>query len=399
LFDPSGATAKAFDRNDVSFQRIGKLNAATFKNLKGSLIIGENAWSETLQAEAGQLRTFVENGGRVLILQQTNGFDTAWLPVGIEFLTGSPNDTDYPPRTRPFREQMNVNLERPDHPVFRGLDRSKLRLWSDYTGWNQARPGFPKVYPVTGGFKLTDPAALAQTAILADYDRGLEAIALGEIFAGAGSVTVCGFDLANRAGLDPAADRLLRNLAAYTTDTQPRHIHPVADQPIRWGDFPSEKGIVCGSLNGLLVNAEWNPPPTNRKAPPLADNAGAWNMMPGDQFIARGRNPFGSYSYSTASGLRDPSPTATTGSGFFWVSLPEGRQNLITVLKNPGTNNVPFRVAVDLPEAGVAPKAQEVEVPAGKTFQVRTALPAGAERICVRYTGPKELVLLETSFE
>ena len=113
-------------------------------------------------------------------------FEHDWLPQEIAALTSSANDTAYPPRTRPFREQMNVNPERPDHPVFRGLDRHRLGLWSDYTGWDQTKPGFPRVYPVTAGFKLQKPEALAHTAILADYDRGLEGVALCEMFDGSG---------------------------------------------------------------------------------------------------------------------------------------------------------------------------------------------------------------------
>jgi hypothetical protein len=87
-----------------------------------------------------------------------------------------------------------------------------MALWSDYTGWDEAKPGFPQVYPVTAGFKLQRAESLARTAILADYDRGLEGVALCEMFDGAGSVILSGFDLVNRAGLDPAADRLLANL-------------------------------------------------------------------------------------------------------------------------------------------------------------------------------------------
>src|ERR1035438_2758899 len=102
---------------------------------------------------------------------------------------------------------MNVNPERPDHPVFRGLDRHRLALWSDYTAWDETKPGFPQVYPVTAGFKLHKPEALQHTAILADYDRGLEGVALCEMFDGTGSVILSGFDLVNRAGLDRSEER------------------------------------------------------------------------------------------------------------------------------------------------------------------------------------------------
>ena len=91
-----------------------------------------------------------------------------------------------------------------------------------------------------------------------------------------------------------------------------------------WGDYPTERGVVCGSLNGLIVNAEWTGAAHESSAKPLPPNTGSWNMDPGSQFVPRGRNPFGPYSYSTASSLKDLNPDSETGSGVFWASLPPG---------------------------------------------------------------------------
>lgn len=257
-YDPSGRTVAALRTNGIQCEFI--TSPARLPSDLKVLLLGENAWDDTLRAAAESLRRFVRTGGRVLCLaQDATRFDGDWLPVAVEFLTSSPNDPHYPPLTRPFREQMNVNPERPWHPVFAGLDRRRLRLWSDYTGWDQTQPGFPRVYPVTAGFKLRHPAALEHTAILADYDRGLEGVALAEMFDGAGSVLLCGFDLVRRAGLDPVADRLLVNLVAYAGASGGHEVHPLVEAPIRWADFPSERGTVCGSLNGLLPNTEWIP--------------------------------------------------------------------------------------------------------------------------------------------
>jgi hypothetical protein len=38
-------------------------------------------------------------------------------------------------------------------------------------------------------------------------------------------------------------------------------------------------------------------------------------------------------------------------------------------------------------------------IPAGKTVTVRNPLPEDVSDVCVKYTGQKELVVLETSFE
>src|SRR2546430_15991035 len=118
-------------------------------------------------------------GGRILYLQPLPA-SSDWLPEPVPFFTASANAPTYPPASRPFSGNMNINPERPEHPVFRGLDRQRLAWWSDYTDWDQTKPGFPRVFPVTAGFKLTKPESLGRTAILADYDRGLEGAALCE---------------------------------------------------------------------------------------------------------------------------------------------------------------------------------------------------------------------------
>src|SRR5689334_14353713 len=105
-----------------------------------------------------------------------------WLPAAISFFSASANSPVYPPPSRPFTGNMHVNLERPEHPVFNWLNRRHFELWSDYTNWEQTRPGFPQVYPVTAGFKLQDADSLGHVAVLADYDRGLEGTALCEMF-------------------------------------------------------------------------------------------------------------------------------------------------------------------------------------------------------------------------
>ena len=393
LYDPSGKTAAALEKAGLGFKRISSLSP--WPTDMTALVIAEGAWDKALAGQKQQLRRYVHEGGRVLCLRlPVEASDRDWLPQEAAVLVSSPNDTTYPPRTRPFREQMNVNPERPDHPVFRGLDRNRLALWSDYTSWDETKPGFPQVYPVTAGFKLQKPEALARTAILADYDRGLEGVALCEMFDGAGSVILSGFDLVNRAGLDPAADRLLANLVAYVASKDNHHAHPLIEKPIHWGDYPTERGAVCGSLNGLIVNAEWMAPPTNPSAKPLAPNTGSWNMDPGSQFEPHGRNPFGPYTYSTGSSLKDINPDSETGSGVFWASLPPGRKTVRTKVKNPTTSTSQLTIAVN-GKAATAPAT----IPAGQTVELRSSLPGGATDVSVRYTGTKTLVLLETAFE
>jgi hypothetical protein len=117
-------------------------------------------------------------------------------------------------------------------------------------------------------------------------------------------------------------------------------------------------------------------------------------MDPGSQFEPHGRNPFGPYTYSTGSSLKDINPDSETGSGVFWASLPPGRKTVRTKVKNPTTSTSQLTIAVN-GKAATAPAT----IPAGQTVELRSSLPGGATDVSVRYTGTKTLVLLETAFE
>jgi hypothetical protein len=324
---------------------------------------------------------------------------------------------------------MHVNPERPHHSVFAGLDRRRFELWSDYTGWDQTKPGFPKVYPVTHGFRLKSSDDLARTAILANYDRGLEGIALCEMFAGKGSVLLSAFDLIPRAGLDPVADRLLRNLVTHLAAPEGHEVYPLVEGPIRWGDYPSERGVVSGPLNGLVVNCRWQAPPTEPGATPLADNTGAWNVNPGDGFVPHGRRVFAPFAYTTATGVRDLSkaPAAAarrtpgvgvdddavdapddtdnaqrpaardgaspTGTGVVWLRVPPGKRSVVTTVENPAKE--PGRLTVTVNGVEAAP----AEIAPGQKASIRAVIGDGATDLAIRYAGHRHLVLVETRFE
>jgi hypothetical protein len=131
------------------------------------------------------LKSFVSAGGRIVCLgQPAEKFDPSWLPTEVVLLTTSVTDPTYMTATRPAADQTHVNPERPDHPVFAGVDRHRLRLWSDYTDWDETKDKFPRVSPMRFGYMLTRGDDLKHTAILADYDQALQGIALAEMFQG-----------------------------------------------------------------------------------------------------------------------------------------------------------------------------------------------------------------------
>jgi len=393
LFDPRLQTLEALEKLEIPYQSVKRV--ADVKPHQ-PLVIGEEAWdADALSGD--DLKKFVADGGRVLVLGQEPGkFKHDWLPAKIEQFTVSANDHTYTPTGRPSRDQQNINPERPWHPVFEGLSRYRLRLWSDYTKWDQTKSGFPALYPVKYGFKLLDPEALKHTTVLADYDRGLEGVALCEMFDGSGgkggSVLLCAFDLVDRVGLDPAADRLLANLVQYLSSTGGREVYPLVEQPIRWGDYPTERGLMPGPLTGLVINAVWMKPPTDPNATPLPDNTGAWNTDPGNQFVPKGRRPIGPFGYSTATSLREPKDPI--GHGTFYARLPKGRTTMVTTVRNGGTSPATLHVEINGSASG-----SPAPVAPGETVTVRSPLPGGATDVAVKYAGEKTLVLEETAFE
>lgn len=355
------------------------------------VIIGQEGWSKSI--DKSKLKAFVEKGGRVLCLGQTHDkFDASWLSAKIKMPTVSVNATDYTPKERPSYDQMCVNPEMPDHPIFEGVERSRLRYWSDTTKWDQTKEGFPRIYPIKYGFVLTDDKDLGHVAILADYDRGLEGVALAEMFDGKGSVLMCALDLVPHVGIDPAADRMLMNLVNFTTGDAPHPIHRTADKKIVWGDYPSMQGFVSGPVQGFFINTVWVAPPTEPNAEPISNDKGWWNSRPSDQFVPRGIRARGPFSYTTNCTPRDGDKT-DNGTGIFFAALPSGRKTVVTKIENPHAEALSMSVKVN------DGSATTIQVPAGKTAILRAPLPADASDVSVRYNGSKKLVILETSFE
>ena len=360
------------------------------------LLIGEEAWNEKLAAAKTQLRDFVSKGGRILILGQSHGkFDTSWLPSEVKLLNASVNDPTYGNEmVRPAADQTHVNPERPDHPVFADIDRQQLELWSDYSAWDETKPAFPRVSPTRYGYQLTRQDDLKHTAVLADYDAALQGVALAEMFDGSGSVLLSGFDIVRRNGLDPVADRMLVNMVSYMAGSAPHEPHPRVASTIKWGDFQSERGVIGGPIYGLFRNTRWNRPPLeDEDAKPIGDKNSGWNTRPSDQYLPDGVRPRGPYHYTFNCSPRDAEPKNPNGTGVFYATIPSGKRHVVTRVRNATTQPSSLRVDVN----GAQGKA--VNVPVKKTLTIRTPIPGGATNVGVRYTGGKELVILETSFQ
>lgn len=397
LYDPSGRTAAAFRKLGVGFTPV--TSTGSLSPERDLLVIGAHAWRGGL--EGARLRSFVQRGGRVFVLEQDSAsFETSWLGAEVRLLSGP---VDAPGDRRlgnPYRNAMAVNPERLGHPLFAGLERDRFFLWSDPDGWTEQKPGLPAVYPVAYGFVLENPEKdLGKVAILADYGRGLQGIGAAEIFDGKGSVLLTGFDLVAHVGVDPAADRLLVNALRYESSASPHFAHQLVRSPIRWGDYGSEAGLVVGIYDGLILNPVPVVPAGLEKRYPLridedgfhfAGPRGGWNSRPAIQYVASGRRPFGPYYFDVFGTAQLPKEHDAVGTGRFWLRVPAGTSVMTTTVENPSDTTLVLELIVN-------GSTQHEQIGAGATARVETAL-RGATELAVTVRGDRRLVLRETAF-
>jgi beta-galactosidase len=397
LVDPAGATDRAFFRLKIAHATATHAGATLLNPARDAVIVASGA---ATAADAPALRAFAEQGGRVVILAPDSaGTDLSWLPVPLGARSAPLDHGLVYPGGRPFRQGMAINPERQDHPVLDGIDRDRLFLWSDPTGWSESRPGFPTIYPVTAGVAPVGAADLTKLDIIADYDHGLEGIALAEEPLGRGRVLVSAFGLVPRVGLDPVADRLLTNLVRYATADSLAPLHPLIDSRIRWGDYASERGVVPEGYSGLLLNTEPRVPTALAAEYPVKVNAegfhiaggpGGWNSKPSIQYVARGRRPFGPYGY-TLGGSVQPAKGTPEGRGEVAFRVPPGRTALRTSVENPADSALTLTVTVNGADA-------QATIPAQGSAIIENVVAPGTTSITLEFRGDRRLILVETDF-
>nr|WP_294894396.1 glycoside hydrolase family 2 TIM barrel-domain containing protein [uncultured Pedobacter sp.] len=398
LYDTKGDTKKSFKKLNIPFQEF-----TGSKDLSNGtiLVIGENSADEKLASTASSIKDFMKKGGRVLALRQDSS-SRVYLNKLLDFkLTNNTVDIDngvYPVSTTAARNGFNINPERKDHPVFSGISRDNLIVWSDYTNWSEEKTGMPAIYPVTDAFKLEDADGMSSTAILADLNYGLQSIALAEQFMGSGSILICGFDISNRTGLDPVADKLLINMLNYSASNEGHQLQQLVTNPIIWGDYTSEKGLIIDSYNGFIANG--TPRLTDaflaegikvtKEGYQLAGgHPSRFNTRPGLQYVVNGRRPWGPYDPSYG---RSPtfSKSSKSGTAQFWCRIPKGKNNMNSVVWNPSAEALTVKIKVnDLKETNAV-------VQAGEYKSIDSDV--DDENVKVVYQGDRRLVMMETSF-
>lgn len=399
LYDPVGNTAQSLRALGVEYNMVTNFKSIP---LTSSLVIGENAADQVVQQNSHVIKDYIAKGGRVLFLRQ----DSLHMPnvnavVDKSFKSALPDidNPAYPAPIRPSHNGYYVNAERPDHPVMSGIHRRHLRVWSDYTDWNETKENFPAIYPVTDGFMPIEKSSLENIAVLGNYGAGLEGIVLAEQFNGKGSVLVSGFDLVRRTGLDPIADRLLLNLIAYNGTVTGHELHPLITSTIVWGDYETEKGILTGVNSGLMVNSTPRIPETAKNKTITITEKGdqfapglrvAFAQYPGLQYVANGRRPFGPYflrGFAAMPEIQDRK--STEGEGFFWCRVLPSVNTAISKVWNP--DDVPLTIQIH-----INGKTVSQEIAPHTTEEVRCAI--DATHVQMGFRGDRRLVILETSF-
>jgi len=399
LYDPAGKTRAAFNKWNLESAQVVEL-----KNIPATVtvIVGENAVDDKLVSNASYLKAFIKNGGRIIFLRQ----DTAHfkkmaslIPFKLKNVKPDLDEAAYPPAVRPSRNGYYLNAERPEHPVVAGIRREQLRVWSDYTSWNETKQGFPAIYPVTDGFVPENKNDIENIAVLLNFGVALEGIAVAEMYDGKGSAMICGLDLASRAGIDPVADKMFHNIVTYMNNDKIHDRYQLITEPIVWGDYTSEKGILTGVNSGLLLNAK--PRLTglyanerlivSKAGDMLGGQSSGFNTRPGVQYVPWGRRPFGPYYLRGFGNVPMPVDTSNNiGTGVFWCTVPRGKKTASTLVYNPSDEALSIEIGIN--------EMQKVSrlVPAKENVQVDC--PVNSTTIKMRFTGDRRLVILETSF-
>jgi hypothetical protein len=208
---------------------------------------------------------------------------------------------------------------------------------------------------------------------------------------------VTGFDLVSRSGSDPVADRMLGNLVRYMASRDAHQVRDVARDRIVWGDYASERGAVTGVYSGMLVNTVPVVPPdlvntyklsVDKEGFWFAGGTSGWNTKPAIQYVAKGRRPYGPFTF-TSGGSVQVAKGSTAGEGHIFLRAPDGRSTMATTIQNPVAEPLELELRVN----GVL---QKVSVPGNQTVTAASSIKPGDLEI--GFKGDRRLVILETSF-
>ena len=188
LFDPKGTTAKLIETLGVKFELLASLGAPTGEPSTCLLIVGEGALDKDSAPQMTAFSTFVENGGRVLVLGQSV------LPQGL------PVKTTLEPRE--WVSQPYVRME--THPLVKGVSSWDLHFWA------------PDRVSARGAYTKPD-SGTAVAIVDSGAEAGLEWVQVMDVYRGKGSYLLCQLPLVANYDQEPLAREMLARTLAYTS--------------------------------------------------------------------------------------------------------------------------------------------------------------------------------------
>jgi hypothetical protein len=189
VYDPAGSLASVLAAMKVPFARLAVLSAPA----SGALVLGPDSLKQTPPGPWREaLASFVRDGGKVVVLDQTEAPDFLPVPVNV---------------ARDSKSTMSF-VRAADHPLLAGLTDADMRWW--YPDHYVSRNNYRK--PVSGNWlPLVDIGTmdgLLETPLLEEYD-------------GRGAYVLCQMPVAEKARECPQAARLLQNLLDYLAAPAP----------------------------------------------------------------------------------------------------------------------------------------------------------------------------------
>ena len=363
VLDSSGKLKDVMKRLGIKHAEVMNLSSLRTGNV---LVVGGAADAGVLSKQRRELDAFVTGGGRVLLcdtdpeLLKALGLEGKLLPVKLEPGAG-----------------VFINVVRESDMLSNGLPDSALDFWSDPDGWNEGKPGYPRVSPLKSGLMLAAEKADKDVAVLANFGTGLKHVALAEVFRGDGAIVVSTFDHIAFAGFDPVADRFLMNLISYVCSKKKHLKYPEVGAVIRWGDYKSERGIFLGPESGLFLNGMR----LESLEGPL-----------GNEYAANGRLIAGPFKYTSQGEFMFMGRDGRSEAAFF-VTVPKAAKYMSTVLRNDGAEASELSIRVNR-----QPPSQE-RIEAGKTLVLKSLLPYESNELEVMLKATPGVVLLESRFE
>jgi len=362
LYDPTEKLKPALNKLGVRYAEIQNFNSLR----EGNVLVLGDVDAAVLAAEKENLKKFISGGGRVLVLvPKDNVLDALGVAGSVKIVPLE------------LKDGVFINQAREDETLYKGLPENALSYWNDYTGWNESMPDMPKVSPVFTAMGLREQEAGDKAAVLANFGRGLSQLALVEVFDGEGSVIVSGFDFIPRIAQDPVADRFFLNLISYACSKKKHFKYVSAVQKIEWGNLKTERGMIAGTLNGLLLNGV---------------KVGRIDSPCSEEYVAKGRVLVGPYRFTSSGDVfyfeNTPQVKAIVG-----MRVAKEWSQMTSLVRNPLKSVAEVSMQLNQNPAKVC------SIDPGEARDISLLLPEGAKDIKLTIKGPRGLLLESSRFE